>query len=153
MSTTRFRIGTHVIHEVIEGEAVIIDLTSGAYYSLDEVGAQVWEWLGAGATRDQVVDLVHERYDAPRETVDQAVRAMIDELVAENLAVPDDREGGPMALLQAGENKAEVRRPFTPPHVAKYTDMQDLILLDPVHEVEPTAGWPLPADANQRNQP
>ena len=30
---------------------------------------------------------------------------------------------------------------FSPPVVEKYTDMQDLVLLDPVHEVD-ERGWP-----------
>jgi hypothetical protein len=32
---------------------------------------------------------------------------------------------------------------FEPPLLEKYTDMQDLVLLDPVHEVDST-GWPAP---------
>ena len=31
--------------------------------------------------------------------------------------------------------------PFVPPTLEKYTDMQDLVLLDPVHEVD-ERGWP-----------
>jgi hypothetical protein len=33
------------------------------------------------------------------------------------------------------------RVPFVPPGFATFTDMQDIILLDPVHEVD-TRGWP-----------
>ena len=42
-----------VIHQSIDGETVIINLDSGAYYSLDAVGAVIWAeapdlWDGAG---------------------------------------------------------------------------------------------------------
>jgi hypothetical protein len=33
---------------------------------------------------------------------------------------------------------------FTQPVLEVYTDMQDLLLLDPIHEVDEEAGWPSP---------
>jgi hypothetical protein len=46
----------------------------------------------------------------------------------------------------AGRNGAEVpspasRRPFDEPLVERFTDMQNLLLLDPIHEVT-EEGWP-----------
>jgi hypothetical protein len=38
------------------------------------------------------------------------------------------------------------RIPFQAPALEKHSDMQDLILLDPVHEVGPR-GWPHAADS------
>ena len=49
----------------------------------------------------------------------------------------------------AGSNAMEAgasARPYEPPQLEKYTDMQDLVLLDPVHEVDAT-GWPHPKPA------
>jgi hypothetical protein len=34
-----------------------------------------------------------------------------------------------------------VNAPFTPPALTKFTDMQDLLLLDPIHDVG-SGGWP-----------
>jgi len=34
---------------------------------------------------------------------------------------------------------------FRPPTVAVYSDMEDLLLLDPIHDVDET-GWPVRAD-------
>jgi len=33
------------------------------------------------------------------------------------------------------------RPPFTKPELHKFTDMQDLLLFDPIHEVD-ESGWP-----------
>ena len=38
-----------VVHEVIDGEAIMINMTTGSYYSLDGVGAAVWEIPPAGS--------------------------------------------------------------------------------------------------------
>jgi len=37
------------------------------------------------------------------------------------------------------------RPPFVKPILQKYTDMADLLLLDPIHEVDAGQGWPHPA--------
>ena len=43
MSNQRFRVNTPTVtHETIDGEAVIINLDSGNYYSLVEVGSFIW---------------------------------------------------------------------------------------------------------------
>ncbi len=34
----------------------------------------------------------------------------------------------------------------------KYTDMQDLLLLDPIHEVDETKGWPTRDPKSQAEQ-
>ncbi len=33
---------------------------------------------------------------------------------------------------------------FAPPELHKYTDFQELLLLDPIHEVDQSLGWPAP---------
>ena len=42
----RYRINyPQVINETIDGEAIIINLVTGSYYSLDKTGAEVWELI------------------------------------------------------------------------------------------------------------
>ena len=33
-------------------------------------------------------------------------------------------------------------KPLAAPVLNKYSDMQDLLLLDPIHDVDEEAGWP-----------
>ena len=45
---------------------------------------------------------------------------------------------------------AEAMLHFSAPVVETFADLQDLIVLDPVHEVDATAGWPnRPTDVGQ----
>ena len=56
-----------VASKVIDGEAIIINLANGVYYSMDKVGALVWERVQAGYTLDDVIRAVTGAYDvAPR---------------------------------------------------------------------------------------
>jgi hypothetical protein len=56
------------------------------------------------------------------------------------------REG--LLLETAAPGGGEARRlppgrvPFTPPVLGVYTDMQEFMLVDPVHQVDEAAGWP-----------
>jgi Coenzyme PQQ synthesis protein D (PqqD) len=130
----------HVISETIQGETIVIHLTTGTYYSLQEAGTAVWEAIVATASEAEIAEALERRYDAPRAEIEAAVGALIAELEQEDLVTQTAEPGLRPVGLAVGEPTAD-RLPFTPPKLAKYTDMQDLVLLDPVHEVS-EAGWP-----------
>lgn len=125
----------HVIHETIDGEVVVINLESGNYYSLRGTGARVWAAIVHGASPDGIVQDLHASYEGARD-VAPAVTGFLAELRAEGLIRPSAAEAaGPPP-------PAASRTPYEPPVLEAFTDMQDLILLDPVHEVDEAQGWP-----------
>lgn len=130
----------HVISETIQGETIVIHLTTGTYYSLQEAGAAVWDTIVATASESEIVDQLELLYDAPRSELEAAVRALVTDLKEEDL-VTESAETSLRSVNSAPASSNGDRLPFNPPKLAKYTDMQDLVLLDPVHEVD-SAGWP-----------
>ncbi|MFA5205706.1 MAG: PqqD family protein [Lentisphaeria bacterium] len=133
-----FRINTpSVVHETIEGETVLLNLDSGNYYSLTETGAVALDLLAAGVPAGELAAKLGERYDGPAEAIAQAAAAFVAELQAEGLVVPGPAAGASPEVPAAGP----ARLPFAPPVLNKYSDMQELLLLDPIHEVD-AAGWP-----------
>lgn len=46
----RLRASDDVAARALDGEAVLLDLASGTYFGLNEVGARVWELVEAGTT-------------------------------------------------------------------------------------------------------
>jgi coenzyme PQQ synthesis protein D (PqqD) len=131
-----------VIYETIEGEVILIDLKTGTYYSLRGVGAAIWQGIVAGADDERIVVELRRRYDAAEDQTAAAVQRLIGELERESLIRIHDGEDE-AAEPSVFENGAGPRLPFEPPSLEKHTDMQDLILLDPVHEVG-AEGWPQP---------
>jgi hypothetical protein len=133
-----------VIHETIDGEVIIINLSTGTYYSLKGSAADVWELIQqpAGIAESELVDAVEARYAAPRADVEIPVRSFLRELVEEGLVSPVEV---PSDVSLAGSRQSSDRgaalHAFTPPTFEKFTDMKDLVLLDPVHEVT-EMGWP-----------
>ena len=129
----------NVVHETIDGEVVTINLDTGSYYSLDRAGADVWALIERGATTDEIVQSIGQRYDGDPTGVRRAIVGLLEELRREGLIVAD----GTVERIPPPEHDdaGPVRPGFEAPVLRKYTDMQELIMLDPVHEVDET-GWP-----------
>ena len=126
-----------VIHETMGDEVVVINLDSGRYYSLEGAGAALWEALVAGAPLEAVSEAVEARFAGERAEIDSAVAAVVAELEAEGLIGQAAANGAaPAPSPNVGE-----RPPFVAPVLQKYTDMEALLLLDPIHEVD-EQGWP-----------
>lgn len=119
----------NVAAKVIDGEAVILDVTRGTYYSMDGAGAVIWSSLEQGHSLKTIVRILEGRYDGTPDQFEQHVEALTDHLVREGLVVPVDD-----ARASAAESlpeSAAPRQPFTAPELHKYTDMADLLALDP----------------------
>ena len=130
-----------VVHETIDGETIVIHMGTGTYYSLEGTGAEVWALVESGLARGDVVAGVQQRFDGDSALVEQSVLAFLDELIDEGLVVagPSDAPAGdPAAVARNGWAPAR----FDAPVLRKYTDMQEFMLVDPLHEVDEGAGWP-----------
>ncbi len=132
-----------VVSEVLDGEAVIMDLRSGHYFSARDVACIHWQMVAAGQSYGTILDSVQTVFDVTDAALTPHLDRFIDALLAHDLIKPHvDNE---TALTAAGELDAvsggSIKRPFTPPTLDVYTDMEDLLLLDPIHDVD-DAGWP-----------
>ncbi len=142
MENARFRVNTpDVMHETIDGEVIVINLTSGNYYSVRGAGTDVWELVQAApsVSAAEVVHALAARFDGERSEIDVQISRFLDELRDEGLLASVERAGGHAAVVVDGADVE--KRAFEAPRLEKYTDMQDLVLLDPVHQVD-EAGWP-----------
>ena len=116
--------------KVLDGEAVIINLLNGTYYSLDKAGAVVWELAAAGGTITEIVGGVTARYDVDASRAQQDVERLVGELVAERLLVPMNGASAAMPE-QPSARSANGRMAYDVPMLTTYRDMADLLALDP----------------------
>jgi hypothetical protein len=128
----------HVIAETMGGETIIVHLSTGCYFNLAGSGPDIWDGLAAGESEEQVARRLEQRYDGSPEELRGAVDRLVQELTAEELIVADPNAQAAAADAPAATGE---RKPFEQPALGKFTDMQDIILLDPVHEVD-ARGWP-----------
>jgi hypothetical protein len=134
-----------VVHETIDGETVIVNLESGVYYSLRDSGVDIWNMIEGGANADELLDMLLSRYDGPKNEMQKAVADLLVNLQEEGLVKASSKrlsDGGQVPGPWSGE-----KRPFQSPRLDRYSDMQELLLLDPIHEVDED-GWPNKAEGD-----
>jgi hypothetical protein len=115
-----------VADEVIDGEAILINLASGIYYSMAGVGGVVWSLIAAGHRLEDVATTIAARYDVAPEQAQADVQRVAMELVEHRLVVRCDGDA-------PGRPKAPPapKLPYEEPRLTVYRDMGDLLALDP----------------------
>lgn len=131
--------GPEVVADVIDGEAVIMNLKTGQYFNSEGTGSECWEALASGLSVAQIVDQLAAKYAADRTTIESVVEEFVQDVVAHMLIAPGDTP--PRAVVAQASSSPLAT--FHAPVLNVYSDMQDLLLLDPIHDVD-AAGWPMP---------
>ena len=126
-----------VVHETIDGETILIHMGTGTYYSIEGAGSDIWNLAAAGHAKLRVVDQIAEHYGADTDVVTRCVEELTAELVDEDLLIPV-----PSGAEEAVELPLLTAAAFVEPVLHKYTDMQEFMLVDPLHDVDVAAGWP-----------
>jgi hypothetical protein len=144
LSALRLSINSpQVISDTIDGEVVIVNLDKGYYYSLDDTGADVWRLIQEGRSVDQLVPDVMRRYAGDPADIEAAIARFVSELEEEEIVRPS----GVVAVAGTDGSGSQPsdwptdRPAFRAPVLKKYADMQEMLALDPIHEVDET-GWP-----------
>jgi hypothetical protein len=133
-----------VVCETIDGEVVIIHLETGCYYSLTHTGAAIWRMVELQTDSKTLIQEITQAYNGSPEEISVQIFEFLDHLQHEDLIRFDpgttESTASPPAIqpLQASAEKPH----FEPPRLEKFSDMEDLLLLDPIHEVDVEAGWP-----------
>jgi len=127
----------HVSVERLSGDVIAVNLSSGTYFSLSGVAADIWSAFTSGAPEDKCAEALETVYGSPlpMDEVDallrECMRYELIEAVAPSAAVvelPDDCQ----------------RQAWSPPALEVFDDLQDLILVDPIHDTS-ALGWPATA--------
>ena len=137
MPKARFSVDVQrIVHETIGDETILINLDAGTYHSLTGSGPAVWTLLAAGWTPDEALAELAERFpDESRDELEASIAGLTTELLEADILRRDQlRDERDVVTLEAGG-------PWAAPAFASYSDMQYLLLLDPIHDVTPE-GWP-----------
>ncbi len=117
-----------VAGKVMDGEAIIINLSNGIYYSMDKVGGLIWELIDGRYSLEEMVTALCARYDVSAEKAKSDVERLLGELVQENLVLvtEDGAARGDNQVQQSEQIQA-----YESPKLNIYRDMGDLLALDP----------------------
>jgi hypothetical protein len=136
-----------ITHQTIDGEVVIINLNNGSYYSLRHTGATLWALVENGSDLRQIVQFFSDNYDIGPEMDDtgllDSVTGFLNALCDEQLihSSPDSARGAGEQDSLPPAVQVPANAIFSLPKFDKYDDLQDLVMLDPIHQVS-EEGWP-----------
>jgi hypothetical protein len=117
-----------VAAKVMDGEAILINLANGIYYSMDKVGGFIWEMIENSLDMQGIITAILERYDVDHERVKTDLETLVSELIRENLVKVSTEAQGPKNLPTESVDK---KLPYETPQLNRYDDMGDLLALDP----------------------
>lgn len=118
-----------IASKVIEGEAILINLKDGTYYSLDGAGCSIWQAVVAASTLDEIVSAVTRSFDVSAEAARHDALALLGRLAEEKMLLVSERTSQREAIGEptAGDGVAA----YTTPRLQAYHDMAELLALDP----------------------
>jgi hypothetical protein len=96
----------------------------------------VWSWMVEGVKLDDVARLLQATCTDVPDSMEQDLEAFASLLESHELILPSVGESAKAPAAPTD------KRPFKPLQLEVYTDMRDLLLLDPIHDAA-EAGWPL----------
>lgn len=80
-------IPSDVAFEVLDGEAVVLNLQTGIYFSLNEVGTRIWQLLEEHERVEPVIEAMLAEYEVEREVLEADVSRLVSELSEKGLLV------------------------------------------------------------------
>ncbi|HEX6815345.1 MAG TPA: PqqD family protein [Gemmatimonadaceae bacterium] len=85
---TRYRIVPDALSASLSDGAVLLQLYTKRYFSLNDTGSRIWSLLEQHASEDEIVDTLVREYDVETSEATLAVRRLLDDLLAERLIEP-----------------------------------------------------------------
>lgn len=74
-----------VVFRELDGEAVLLNLQTGVYFGLNEMGTRIWDLIQQDGSLAKTADAIEVEYDVARETLEGDLLALIGELASKGL--------------------------------------------------------------------
>lgn len=126
-----------IVYEVLNTEVIAIDFDTGNYYALVHVAKQIWQLIEQGATPSQIALKLANHYHREVDLVSADVNHFIEQLLRAGLLEKRVEAMGEIPECRMAAHGLD----YAAPQMQQYTDVQSLLLLDPIHEVA-EVGWP-----------
>ena len=120
-----------VVSETFDGQAVILNLATGHYYSLGGIAGPLWNLLIGRHSTDAILASVA----AQQPHLVQQASAFVAQLLSFGL-IQESQQPSSQAAIDVSWTNA-------PPTIEAFEDLAELIAADPVHDVDLEAGWPV----------
>lgn len=129
-----------MFYDISEGQAVVINFETGVYYGTTTLGSAVLSRLLEGHTVDAISSEL-KKLDGCPDDIEKSVGEYVDSLKEKEILTE-----GPDANNACTPFEASVASEGFDLSLDEFMEVQDLLLADPVHEVNELQGWPVMKD-------
>lgn len=123
-----------IVYEVLNSEVIVVDFYTGNYYALTHVARQVWQLLEEEIPLNQMAQILSNLYERDKTEIIRDLDSFCTGLLEEGIIAPCES-------FEKQIHLEVVDWEYSAPKFQKFTDVQNLLLLDPIHEVS-EVGWP-----------
>ncbi len=128
-----YQLNPRLASEIFDGEYIIANLDTGLYYSVQGIAVSLIKALPAQEPF-LIMKKIAQAFGEQSELVEQDLKHTFQQLIDEEIILQN-----PSDLQPEGEDLTWPEQ-YVPSKFNRYADMQDLLLLDPIHDVD-EAGW------------
>jgi hypothetical protein len=131
--------------EMFGDETVVIHFDRGTYFSLRGCAGGIWSALQRPTSVDAILEAARARCWEASDDLETMLTAFVAQLVEHDLVRESAEKPSRPDLTE------ELLASFSePPSLEVYSDLAELIAMDPVHEIDALTGWPnLPQPESQ----
>jgi coenzyme PQQ synthesis protein D (PqqD) len=127
VNVARFEWNPEVVCTELEEGAVLLNMETRLYYSLNPTGLELFRILARGADETELARGVESRFDVSGEQASAAASEFLARLAAEGLVTAGTAATGSGGLTSSESGPSSARRPFTPPELVRHDE--------PLHDV------------------
>ncbi len=123
--------------DIADGQAIVINFVTGMYYGTSALGSVILERVVKGNDIKKIVSAVSKLKDCPND-IESKINKFIDQLKEKEIIIDGEtNEGGDEEI---SEDALADGYELT---LDEFAEVKDLILADPVHDVDVEEGWPI----------
>ena len=124
-------------YDYADGLAILINHQTGTYYATNSLASEVLDRLLAGKSIGKIAEAVKKLPGCPGD-IDDKLNEFVNLLKGKQIILDDETKSGGDEPM----NKSVLSDGFAL-EIEEFDEIQDLILADPIHDVDPTQGWPV----------
>ena len=121
--------------DVTNNVAIIINSETGIYYAINNCGSVVFQSILDGCSKQSILEVLKKFANCPSD-IDQKLNIFIDELLQKEIIV----EGETSDNNPTFDEDVIIKDNFEM-KVSEYADAQEMLLADPIHDVDEEEGW------------
>lgn len=127
-----------MFYDMADGQAVVINFVTGMYYGTSTLGSEVLDRLIRGNAPERIKKAVKSLPGCP-EDIDSQMDEFIQQLLEKEILLPGGEtvSGGDEVIGEGALEDGFLLK------LDEFSEIQDLILADPVHDVDVEQGWPV----------